>query len=75
LVAKEEAELKIIEEFLPSALSPEELDGLIRAAIAETQAGGPQDMGKVMKVLKPKTTGRADGAMVSGRVKALLGSS
>ena len=75
LVDKEEAELKVIEEFLPKALSSEELDKLIQESIAETQAAGPQDMGKVMKALKPKTTGRADGAAVSNRVKALLSGS
>ncbi len=72
LVAKEEAELKVIEGFLPQQLSPEELEKLIRAAIAETQAQGAKDMGKVMKALQPKVTGRADGKSVSERVKALL---
>lgn len=75
LVDKEEAELKVIEEFLPKALSSEELDKMIREAIAETQSAGPQDMGKVMKVLKGKTMGRADGTVVSNRVKALLSGS
>ena len=72
LVQKEEAELKVIEEFLPQQLGAEELDAIIKAAIAEAGAAGPQDMGKVMKVLKPKTAGRADGTVVSNRVKALL---
>lgn len=72
LVEKEEAELQVITEFLPAPLSTEELDGMIRSAISESGAAGPQDMGKVMKVLKPKVTGRADGKTVSERVKDLL---
>ncbi len=74
LVAKEAAELKVIEEFLPKPFSPQELDNIIRGAIAESQAAGPKDMGKVMKALMPKITGKADGAAVSQRVKELLGS-
>lgn len=74
LVAKEEAELKVIEGFLPQQLSPEDLEKLIRTAIAETQAQGAKDMGKVMKALLPKVTGRADGKIVSERVKSLLAS-
>ncbi|MCE9625180.1 MAG: GatB/YqeY domain-containing protein [Deltaproteobacteria bacterium] len=72
LVDKEAAELKIIEEFLPQQLSAEELEKIIRDTIAETQAQGPKDMGKVMKALQPKTTGKADGKLVSEKVKALL---
>lgn len=72
LVQKEEAELKVLEEFLPKQFSAEELDKIIRETIAETSAASPQDMGKVMKALKPKTAGRADGAAVSQRVKELL---
>jgi Uncharacterized conserved protein len=73
LVEKEEAELKIISEFLPSQLSAQELDELVRKAIQDTQAQGAKDMGKVMKALLPAVTGRADGKVVSERVKALLG--
>ncbi len=72
LVQKEEAELKVLEEFLPKQFSAEELDKIIRETIAETSAASPQDMGKVMKALKPKTAGRADGAAVSQRVNELL---
>jgi uncharacterized protein len=74
LVSKEEAELKIIQEFMPAALSSEELDQIIRKAIDDTQAQGAKDMGKVMKALMPLVTGRADGKVVSERVKALLSS-
>ena len=72
LVDKEAAELKIIEEFLPQQLSAEEVEKIIREAIAETQAQGAKDMGKVMKAVQPKVMGRADGKVVSERVKALL---
>lgn len=74
LVDSEESELKVIQEFLPSQLSPQELDDLIRKAIQDTQAQGAKDMGKVMKALLAAVTGRADGKIVSERVKALLGS-
>jgi len=73
LVEKEAAELKVIEEFLPQQLSAEELEKLIREAIAETGAAGAKDMGKVMKALMPKTAGRADGKLLSEKVKSLLG--
>ncbi len=61
LVEKEEAELKVIEEFLPAQLSEAELDAAIAEAVREVGAEGIRDMGKVMKVLMPKLTGRADG--------------
>ena len=72
LVEKEEAELKVIEEFLPVQLSEAELDAAIAEAVSEVGAGGVRDMGKVMKVLMPKLTGRADGKAVSEKVKARL---
>lgn len=73
LAAVEAAEIEVIQAYLPQALSEAEIDDLIRAAIAETGAGGIAGMGKVMAVLKPKTQGRADMSAVSIRVKALLG--
>ena len=73
LVEKEAAELKIIEEFLPQQLSAEDLEKIIREAIAETQAQGAKEMGKVMKAVQPKVMGRADGKLVSELVKKLLG--
>jgi uncharacterized protein YqeY len=73
LVDKEEAELKIIESYMPSPLSIEELEQIIRKAIQDTQAQGPKDMGKVMKALMPLVTGRSDGKVVSEKVKSLLG--
>ncbi|MBU1184383.1 MAG: GatB/YqeY domain-containing protein [Proteobacteria bacterium] len=72
LVEKEQAELKIIEEFLPAQLSEADLDAAITEAILETGATSARDMGKVMKVLMPKLTGRADGKAVGEKVKARL---
>ncbi len=72
LVEKEEAELKVIEEFLPSQLSEADIDAAIAEAIREVAATGIRDMGKVMKVLMPKLTGRADGKVVGEKVKARL---
>ncbi|MBU2251971.1 MAG: GatB/YqeY domain-containing protein [Proteobacteria bacterium] len=72
LVEKEQAELKIIEEFLPAQLSEADLDAAITEAIRETGATSARDMGKVMKVLMPKLTGRADGKAVGEKVKARL---
>jgi uncharacterized protein len=72
LVEKEKAELKVIEEFLPSQLSEADLDAAIAESIREVGATGIRDMGKVMKVLMPKVTGRADGKVVGDKVKARL---
>ncbi len=72
LVAENEAEIKVLGAFLPKALTPEELRDLAKAAIAETGATGPTDMGKVMKVLMPRVAGRAAGDQVSSAVKELL---
>jgi uncharacterized protein YqeY len=72
LVEKEEAELKVIEEFLPAQFSEAELDASIAEAIREVGAAGVRDMGKVMKILMPKLTGRADGKAVGDKVKARL---
>jgi hypothetical protein len=68
----EKAELAIIEEFLPEALSEEEIAEAIKAAIAEAGASSIKDMGAVMNILRPKIQGRADMAAVSGQVKAAL---
>ena len=72
LVEKEEAELKVIEEFLPAQMSEAELDASIAEAIREVGAEGVRDMGKVMKVLMPKLTGRADGKAAGEKVKTRL---
>lgn len=70
----EMAELKIIQEFLPTAFSDEELTEAVRAIIAETGAAGPKDMGKVMGAASKQLAGKADGKAISEKVKALLNS-
>jgi len=68
----EKAELVIIQEYLPTALSDEEVSSMIESAIADTGAASIRDMGKVMGILKPKMQGRADMGKVSGLIKAKL---
>ena len=70
--AQELVELRIIEEFLPKALSPEDVETLVRAAIAEVGATSKKDMGAVMKAATAKAGGRADGKTLSGLVARLL---
>ncbi len=70
--ANEKAEGSIIAEYLPAQLSEQEIKVLIAAAIAETGASGPQQMGLVMKSIQPKIAGKADGGVVSTLVKAAL---
>lgn len=72
LAEKEEQELAIIQEFLPTQLGEEEIRAIIEAAVSETGAASMKDMGKVMKVVSGKTLGRADGRLVSELVKARL---
>ena len=72
LVEKEEAELKVIREFMPAQMSEEELDTIITESIRETGAVGVRDIGKVMKVLMPKVAGKADGKTVGEKVKLIL---
>jgi uncharacterized protein YqeY len=72
LVAKENAELEVLTAYMPAQLSDAEIDAEVQAAVAQTGAAGPQDMGKVMGVLKPKLAGRADMTAVSAKVKAAL---
>lgn len=69
---KERAEMVIIEEFMPAALSEDDLDALIREAISSADAKGMQDMGKVMNVLKPQVLGRVDMGHLSKKVKGAL---
>jgi uncharacterized protein len=70
--ANEEAEATILAEFLPEQLGDDEIERLARAAIAETGASTPGDMGRVMGRLSPQTKGRADGRAVSEVVRRLL---
>src|SRR5512135_1424844 len=72
LIADNEAEIKVLEGFLPKAMSADELRALAQAAVAETGASTQTDMGKVMKALMPKVAGRAAGDQVSAVVKELL---
>ena len=69
---KERAEMVIIEEFMPSALSEDDLDALIRMSISSTDAQGMQDMGKVMNDLRPQVVGRVDMGHLSKKVRAAL---
>jgi hypothetical protein len=72
LAEANEAEIRILQAFLPKAMPAEELRTLVQAAIAETGASSPSDMGKVMKAVMPKVAGRAPNDMVSATVRELL---
>ncbi len=72
LVAATQAEIKVIQEFLPQALSEEELIAMAKAAIEEVGAKTPADLGKVMKLLIPRLQGRASGEEASRVVRQLL---
>jgi uncharacterized protein len=72
LVDKEKAELDVLSAYMPEQLGEAEIVAEVQAAIAQVGAAGPQDMGKVMGVLKPKLAGRADMTAVSAQVKAAL---
>ena len=72
LADKEQAEIDIISDFLPQALTEAEIETIINSAISETGAASMKDMGKVMGIVKPQITGRADMGAVSGKIKSLL---
>ncbi|CAE6794277.1 putative protein YqeY [Paraburkholderia nemoris] len=72
LADKEKAELAILSAYMPAQMSEAEIVAEVQAAVVQTGAAGPQDMGKVMGVLKPKLAGRADMTAVSAQVKAAL---
>ncbi len=72
LVEKENFELKIVQSYLPAALTDVEINQLIKSAIDETDASSMKDMGKVMGILKPKVQGRTDMGKLSGLVKQQL---
>jgi uncharacterized protein YqeY len=72
LADKEKAELAILSAYMPEQMSEAEIVAEVQVAVAQTGAAGPQDMGKVMGVLKPKLAGRADMTAVSAQVKAAL---
>jgi uncharacterized protein len=73
LVAKENAEIAVLQPYLPAQLSDAELDALIAEAITQTGAASVKDMGKVMGVVKAKAAGKADMGAVGARIKAKLG--
>ena len=72
LADKEKAELTVLSAYMPAGLSDEEVAAEVAAAVAASGAAGPQDMGKVMGILKPKLAGRADMTAVSAQVKKAL---
>lgn len=72
LAEAEEAEATIIESYLPAELSDEELRAIVTAAVAESGAAAPSDMGRAMKAAMPKVAGRADGKRVSALVQEAL---
>jgi uncharacterized protein YqeY len=72
LAAIERQEIEVLSTYMPAGLSEAEIDAAVQAAIAETGASGPADMGKMMAALKPRLAGRADMAQVSAKIKAAL---
>ena len=68
----EKAEGEVIAKYLPAQMSEDDVKKLVAAAIAQSGAAGPGDIGKVMGILKPQVAGKADGGLVSGLVKAAL---
>lgn len=72
LVEKESFELKVVQAYLPEALSPAEVDRIIQESIKSSGASGMKDMGSVMNLVRPKLQGRADMGEVSKKVKSLL---
>jgi uncharacterized protein YqeY len=72
LVAQEQFEIEVIQEFLPQALGADELAQIIKSAVSESGATSMKEMGKVMTLVRPQVVGRADIAEVSAQVKALL---
>jgi uncharacterized protein YqeY len=72
LAAIERQEIEVLSAYMPAGLSEAEIDAAIQAAIAETGAAGPADMGKMMSALKPRLAGRVDMAQVSAKIKTAL---
>ncbi len=73
LVAKETAELKFLQSYMPEQMSADEVKKIVDWAVTEAKASGPKDMGNVMKLLMPKVQGKADGKLISQLVKERLG--
>ena len=74
MIDKETLELEIIKDYLPEALTDTEIEELISSALSESGASSIKDMGKVMGILKPKLSGRADMGIVSTKIKSKLSS-
>jgi uncharacterized protein YqeY len=74
LVDVEEFEVKVLQEYLPQALTEDEVNALLEKVVADTGAAGIKDMGKVMAAIKPLVLGRADMGKISGLIKTRLGS-
>lgn len=72
LIAKTQAEIDVLIPYMPAQLSEDEVRELVKAAVAETGAATPKDMGKVMGALMPKVKGRADGKLVNTLVRSML---
>jgi uncharacterized protein YqeY len=72
LVAKEEQEIAVLQAFLPQQLTPEEVEEEVAKAVEEAGASTPQDMGKVMRILMPRISGRAEGKVVNELVRKRL---
>ena len=72
LVAIENAELVVLQAYMPAQMSEAEVAAVVAEAVAQVGATGPQDMGKVMGIVKPKLAGKADMGVVSAQVKAAL---
>jgi uncharacterized protein YqeY len=72
LVAKEEQEITVLQAFLPQQLTPEEVEEEVARAVDEAGASTPQDMGKVMRILMPRISGRAEGKVVNELVRKRL---
>jgi uncharacterized protein len=72
LAEQEEAEAELIERYMPAPLDDSELDAIVAAAIAETGASSPKDMGQVMEAVMARSQGRADGRRASARVREAL---
>lgn len=71
----ERAEIEVLAAYLPQPLTAEEVESIIRQAVAQTGAAGPQDMGKVMAAVKPQVAGRTDMGALSAKIKQLLSAS
>jgi len=72
LADKEEAEMKVLQGYLPARMSPQEVDSAVKAIVASLGASGPGDMGKVMTAAKTQLAGKAEMAQVSASVKTAL---